>query len=552
MEELKLKTSKPCKNPIMSVSIDFIHNYSLKNFDFYSICQHILSFWHYDNDSNKLTVVNYNHEDIERTPDAEEFFLTIENTQFFEFVDSAYLFIGTNLGNIILVSKNTNNKVFFIKKFTLNYGSITKINYFNNEGLILSSEGGIIYYWKQDKVKKPSNNMFNFISNKKPIEVKIGEPINSFFSDDGEEMICITDYGNVFYANTKKSNEPKKLISSGNLRTKIIRLGFYKNEIFALGLDGLICIFGKENFTVIGYIKFENYIIRKFYVFGKFILIICDKVNDIFLYDIEKNCIVGKILSSFYYDNKNEDSIKDICIDETIENEFLVRTNKNRIFFFRFENIKEILFCYNEIFTENDLNIVSFQKFNDLFSLCLNDTAVYLYKIDLNNKKAKIDEEKKFDDFNIIESLIQEYINDSESVSFINDLKLRQQTVQTYEMPLTTQIKFSKQFKDIYYCFSEMFSILYIRNYIKHENIRSLNLNTFHPTTLSINLNEDNIYIGSKEGTSIIIKRTNMEIFEGFVIEFSEYHFDTVNDSIIIDNDAFSCSYNEVIKWGLI
>ena len=207
MEELKLKTSKPCKNPIMSVSIDFIHNYSLKNFDFYSICQHILSFWHYDNDSNKLTVVNYNHEDIERTPDAEEFFLTIENTQFFEFVDSAYLFIGTNLGNIILVSKNTNNKVFFIKKFTLNFGSITKINYYNNEGLILSSEDGIIYYWKQDKVKKPSNNMFNFISNKKPIEVKIGEPINSFFSDDGEEMICITDYGNVFYANTKKSIE---------------------------------------------------------------------------------------------------------------------------------------------------------------------------------------------------------------------------------------------------------------------------------------------------------------------------------------------------------
>jgi hypothetical protein len=281
-------------------------------------------------------------------------------------------------------------------------------------------------------------------------------------------------------------------------------------------------------------------------------LIICEKINDIFLYDIEKKGIVGKILSSFYNDNKNDDSIKDICVDETIENEFLVRTSQNRIFFFRFENIKEIFFCYNEMYTENDLNIVSFQKYNDLFSLCLNDTAVYLYKIDLNNKKAKIEEEKKFDDFNIIESLIQEYINDSESVSFINDLKLRQQTVQTYEMPLTTQIKFSKQFKDIYYCFSEMLSILYIRNYVKHENIRTLNLNTFHPTTFSINLNEDNIYIGSKEGTSIIIKRTNMEIFEGFVIEFSEYHYDTVNDSIIIDNDAFSCSYNEVIKWGLI
>ena len=204
------------------------------------------------------------------------------------------------------------------------------------------------------------------------------------------------------------------------------------------------------------------------------------------------------------------------------------------------------------MFTENDLNIVSLQKFNDLFALCLNDTGVYLYKIDLNNKKAKIEDEKKFDDFNIIESLIQEYINDSESVSFINDLKLRQQTVQTYEMPLTTQVKFSKQFKDIYYCFSEMLSILYIRNYVKHENLRTLNLNTFHPTTFSINLNEDNIYIGSKEGTSIIIKRTNMEIFEGFVIEFSELHYDTVNDSIIIDNDAFSCSYNEVIKWGLI
>ena len=333
MEELKLKTSKPCKNPIMSVCIDFIHNYSLKNFNFYSICQHILSFWNYDNDTNKLSVVNYNHEDIEKTPNAEEFFLTIENSQYFEFVDSAYLFIGTNLGNIILVSKNNNNKVFFIKKFTLDFGAISKINYFNNEGLILSSEGGKIYSWKQDKVKVPSNNMFNFIINKKPIEININEPINSFFTDDGEEMICISDYGNVFYVNIKKSCEPKKLISSGNLRTKIIKLNYYKNEIFSLGLNGIICIFGKDNFSVIGFIKLDNNLIKKFYILGKYMLILIDKINDIYVYDIENKMVMGKILYSFTEDKKNEDSIKEICVDENEKNEFLIRTNKNRIFF---------------------------------------------------------------------------------------------------------------------------------------------------------------------------------------------------------------------------
>ncbi len=551
MEELKLKTSKPCKNPIMSVCVDFIHNYSLKNFNFYSICQHILSFWNYDNDTNKLSVVNYNHEDIEKTPNAEEFFLTIENSQYFEFVDSAYLFIGTNLGNIILVSKNNNNKVFFIKKFTLNFGAISKINYFNNEGLILSSEGGKIYSWKQDKVKVPSNNMFNFIINKKPIEININEPINSFFTDDGEEMICISDYGNVFYANIKKSCEPKKLISSGNLRTKIIKLNYYKKEIFSLGLNGIICIFGKDNFSVIGFIKFDNNLIKKFYILGKYMLILIDKINDIYVYDIENKIIMGKILYSFTEDKKNEDSIKEICVDENEKNEFLIRTNKNRIFFFRLENIEENKFSYTEIFKENELNIVSFQKQNNLFSLCLNDTSVYLYNIDLNNKNV-INPENKYDDFSIIESQIKEFINDSESINFINDLKLRKQTVQTYEMPLTTQIKFSNKFINIYYCFSEMLSLLYIRNYVNHENIKILNLNTFHPTSFSINLNEDNIFLGSKEGTSIIIKRTNMDFFEGFIIEFSEYHYDTVNDSVIIDNHAFSCSYNEIIKWDLL
>ena len=551
MEELKLKTSKPCKNPIMSVCIDFIHNYSLKNFNFYSICQHILSFWNYDNDTNKLSVVNYNHEDIEKTPNAEEFFLTIENSQYFEFVDSAYLFIGTNLGNIILVSKNNNNKVFFIKKFTLDFGAISKINYFNNEGLILSSEGGKIYSWKQDKVKVPSNNMFNFIINKKPIEININEPINSFFTDDGEEMICISDYGNVFYVNIKKSCEPKKLISSGNLRTKIIKLNYYKNEIFSLGLNGIICIFGKDNFSVIGFIKLDNNLIKKFYILGKYMLILIDKINDIYVYDIENKMVMGKILYSFTEDKKNEDSIKEICVDENEKNEFLIRTNKNRIFFFRIDNIEENKFSYTEIFKENELNIVSFQKQNNLFSLCLNDTSVYLYNIDLNNKNV-INPENKYDDFSIIESQIKEYINDSESINFINDLKLRKQTVQTYEMPLTTQIKFSNKFNNIYYCFSEMLSLLYIRNYVNHENIKILNLNTFHPTSFSINLNEDNIFLGSKEGTSIIIKRTNMDFFEGFIIEFSEYHYDTVNDSVIIDNHAFSCSYNEIIKWDLL
>ena len=49
--------------------------------------------------------------------------------------------------------------------------------------------------------------MFNFIINKKPIEININEPINSFFTDDGEEMICISDYGNVF--NIKKVVNPK-------------------------------------------------------------------------------------------------------------------------------------------------------------------------------------------------------------------------------------------------------------------------------------------------------------------------------------------------------
>ena len=50
-----------------------------------------MSFWNYDNDINKLSVVNYNHEDIEKTPNEEEFFLTFENSQYFEFVDSTYL-----------------------------------------------------------------------------------------------------------------------------------------------------------------------------------------------------------------------------------------------------------------------------------------------------------------------------------------------------------------------------------------------------------------------------------------------------------------------------
>ena len=105
--------------PIINISIDFIYNYSLEDFTFNSISNHLLSLWEYDSKNKKLNCFNFNHEDIEEIPEIDEYFLSIENTQFFEYNKSEYILIGTNFGNIILVSKNDKNEIFFIKKYML-------------------------------------------------------------------------------------------------------------------------------------------------------------------------------------------------------------------------------------------------------------------------------------------------------------------------------------------------------------------------------------------------------------------------------------------------
>ena len=557
LETLNAICTSNNNHPIINISIDFIYNYSLEDFTFNSISNHLLSLWEYDSKNKKLNCINFNHEDIEEVPEIDEYFLSIENTQYFEYNKSEYIIIGTNFGNIILLSKNDKNEIFFIKKYMLKLGEISHMFYFNNLKFLIFCENKLIYY-QLEKIKNPSNEIFEFLdndNNKNKKIIEFNQNINSIYcEEDTNEILVLTDYAHIFYLNLDKSNNCHLMLSS-NFRSNIIKIDFFKEFIINLDNKGVFTIFNKNNFIIFGYLfenKKNNFIANNFEILNeKYLFISFTNINKILLYNIENYTSIGWINLDFLIDIEKINQIK--LIDKYI---FLL-TNQNNLYYFEIIDLLNLKFTYARILIDKiDFNINNIScklLFNNEinFGIILSDTTINIYSI---QKNIKI-EAHNLDSFNLLKYKKKLYENDFYSKEKSNEIQALLNTINNYEeIKITNEVVFcNKKNKNIYFSFCEFISNIFIRDYDKKITIKFLDLNNYHICNLDLSFDDKYIIFGTNEGILGLITRLNQNEFNGLSIEFINSHYDIVNYIKFEKekNNFLSCSYNENILWNI-
>ena len=557
LETLNAICTSNNNHPIINISIDFIYNYSLEDFTFNSISNHLLSLWEYDSKNKKLNCINFNHEDIEEVPEIDEYFLSIENTQYFEYNKSEYIIIGTNFGNIILLSKNDKNEIFFIKKYMLKLGEISHMFYFNNLKFLIFCENKLIYY-QLEKIKNPSNEIFEFLdndNNKNKKIIEFNQNINSIYcEEDTNEILVLTDYAHIFYLNLDKSNNCHLMLSS-NFRSNIIKIDFFKEFIINLDNKGVFTIFNKNNFIIFGYLfenKKNNFIANNFEILNeKYLFITFTNINKILLYNLENYTSIGWINMDFLNNIEKINHIK--LIDKYI----LLLTNQNNLYYFEIIDLINLKFTYARILIDKiDFNInnisCKISLNNEInFGIILNDSTINIYSI-LKNIKI---ETNKLDSFNFLKYKKNLYDNDFYSKVKSDEIQALLNTINNYdEIKMTNEMIFSnKKNKTIYFSFSEFVSNIFIRDYNKKIIIKILDLNNYHICNIDLSFDEKYIIFGTNEGLIGLITRLNLNEFNGFSIEFVNSHYDMVNYIKFEKekNNFLSCSYNENILWNI-
>lgn len=564
MSDFSVIQNKNVKFPIIDISIDYIYNYSLKDFSFTTITQHVLSLWKYS-PSTKLQSVHFKQEDIEQEPEIGEFFLSIETTQYYEYVKSAYMLIGTNLGNVLMISKDNEMKIYYITKYKVDSGPLMHIKYYNNRKLVIADGRGKIFIWKESEMKQPSDKMFEYINDIKEKRVtNICESecgLNSMYIEDGDMMLCSTDRGEVYYI--KEENEKmisKRIIKNSLCDTNVLNIDIDKEgNIYSLSDSGVINIWeGDNSFDLKGCIILnhteqdeDNGIQKKiiqFIIKTSFIICLIDvksSITDTYfsIYDLTTNKPIGTFSPIDNTTIKDKNDFEYITSIYTDSNIILSLSNKNNIYYLELSDLSSLsiyscqLIYKDQTKVVNDKYIVylSYDSSSNYISISYSDTSISLSSIESVDTKRNLSLPK--DTFNLLSYYLGQS-DDSESHS----LKLRYNAMQKTSFGLITKTFFESSTQLIIY--NEIIQYITIRNFITKEFIKSIPLNGYHPITLS--MKAPYYIIGTKEGVIVKITKKNKETYKGLSIDIINIHYDQVN-KVIIDNDcAVTCSYNEI------
>ena len=438
----------------------------------------------------------------------------------------------------------------------LKLGEISHMCYFNNLKFLIFCENKLIFY-KLDKIKNPSNTIFEFLNdnNKNKNIIEFNQNINSIFcEEDTNEILVLTDYAHIFYINLDKSNNCNLMLSS-NFRSNIIKIDFFKEFIINLDNKGVFTIFNKNNFIIFGYLfenKKNNFIANNFEILNeKYLFISFTNINKILLYNLENYTSIGWINLDFLIDIEKINQIK--LLDKYI---FLL-TNQNNLYYFEIIDLLNLKFTYARILIDKiDFNINNIScklLFNNEinFGIILSDTTINIYSI---QKNIKI-EAHNLDSFNLLKYKKKLYENDFYSKEKSNEIQALLNTINNYdEIKITNEVVFcNKKNKNIYFSFCEFISNIFIRDYDKKITIKILDLNNYHICNLDLSFDDKYIIFGTNEGILGLITRLNQNEFNGLSIEFINSHYDIVNYIKFEKekNNFLSCSYNENILWNI-
>lgn len=577
--------TKNMKFPVVDLVVDYIYNYSLKDFSFTTITQHAFSLWKYSA-TNKLTSVHFKHEDIEQEPEVGEFFVSLEVTPYYEYCKCAYCLIGTNKGSILQISKDNDMKVYFIKKYKIDtqISPIIKIKYYNNRKLIVADAKGRILMWRyltlNMKVKQPGDTMFAFLKDNKSMdEALIGKGLNglnALYIEDGDVMLSSTDHGEIYFIKDEKGKLVSKRITKGNSeKTNILEVECDdEGNIFSLGDNGEILLWDKmTSYDLNGCIKVDSPNAKKgedakktkilsFFVMGGLLIALVEikslsSVKRYFeLFDCNNKFSIGKYDPTLFNESTEENEIEHIVrmfkSDYNNNPVILSFSTKNKMYFSmisKAENVYQVSTCQliqKDIFSDiikEDIIFLSHNNLNDFLAITSNDTTVSLFQIESSSTQKKLSEIK--DSMNIYKYEHSSIEEESEK----HTLQLKYNALEKINYHIQSKTIFEKN-KEYIVLYSEIIPNIYIRNYIKKEITKVIPLQNYHPCSLSIAPNRKYYFIGTKEGMLVIITRLDLNSYSGFKIDVSNSHFDTVNCVISSKRCVISCSYAEIFVWN--
>ena len=181
-------------------------------------------------------------------------------------------------------------------------------------------------------------------------------------------------------------------------------------------------------------------------------------------------------------------------------NNILLITFQINIYIISIKNYKPLsmLYCLIDIpkkskYFPYEQNCISITSSNigteqSYSAFTFSDGTICIYYMERNKGKIIYN---LADTFNLILLHSQAYNDENSQELYYNLINFRSEN--------KSESIFSKQYKDVILCYHELLKAILVRNFIKKENIKIINLNYF-PYCMSINDNGTFIAIGTKEG----------------------------------------------------
>ena len=537
---IDMKTVK--YNYFTLVMEDAVLDYGNNRLKFITCSFDVISFWEL-NEENKLENIDMTLEEIliNSMPKTNNEFITginIYKDKMEYDINKNYIMLLTNKGNILILDFRLKK---LIKKFLICNFPLTKI-LFSESYFIISGEGPLLYTWK---ISIEDFDIINLLEIKEPNIFYFNSSINSIFiSPFTNDCILSTGNNDIYYVNLNGNNKIKISSSHRNFDITKIYLDNNDTNIYTLGKGEYVRCWENDSFD------------------QKYMLVKPNQKPDNIIYNYKNNILITQYENSYLtaFNTKNLKSYGKIYIpNEDISqfcfifdnNNILLITFQINIYIISIKNYKPLsmLYCLIDIpkkskYFPYEQNCISITSSNigteqSYSAFTFSDGTICIYYMERNKGKIIYN---LADTFNLILLHSQAYNDENSQELYYNLINFRSEN--------KSESIFSKQYKDVILCYHELLKAILVRNFIKKENIKIINLNYF-PYCMSINDNGTFIAIGTKEGYIAFIDIEEKQYFnkDNYKPILFSLHYDKVL-CLRFSHDStklISSSKNEII-----
>ena len=543
------------------------------NVYFATIASDVVSLWSVNDVNNKLEVKNVRYDDIVIEGIQGEMFMSIEIIVSNNIIhtpstplssvslnnnnNACVYLIGTNKGNIYCVDSNMK----LIHKLMISKFPLTHL-YHSVNTFICCGEGLIVFYWTN--IQNTSNPL-SFFTSIKPNLAFMDSPVISLSISSSplttqHTALLMTNQSSLYILNFKSKQNLK--IFSSHIQCNIPSLTTDTSNINLLscGTDGTIRCYTTDTFDMKFQINSQpdkntntnsNTNITTPSIHPNKTII--NETDSILLSQYNMSYLRIHNLTSLL--NLGIIKIKDINITVFdllfYEQSILISTQQDQLYLIDVKNWDPLSLLYSALYP-----IPSTIPKNQLCKcLCCKDInrekayaitaysngTVITFLIEKIKNKIEV---TTIDTFNVIETFLMK--NDDVNIKqmFMNNNNKR--------CDYTCKAVFSKLYDGISLCVHECLQVLYIRNYIRNEMIKVINVN-YYPITIDLSNDEKRISLGTKDGVVLVISKKGESFLSGYTVDSVYGCYDMVMDVKFSGDNSklYASSYNEVIVFNI-